>query len=86
MFYGTELVLLESVGVEADSAALSLSRRSALHLAMAVSVGTKPRRARSILASFRIIDSEYRCSVSRDCNALSAYIDNPKKVTMKHQG
>lgn len=56
---------------------------SAFHLAISVSVGTKPCRVSSILASLRKTVSNCRRSVSWDNNALSAPITNPYIVTWR---
>lgn len=55
--------------------------RSAFHFAISVSVATRPRRARSIRASFRNAVSIWRFSASCDSNALSAPRTSPKTVT-----
>ena len=55
---------------------------ASLHLEISVSVGTRPRFANSILASFRMADSSIRWRVSNLRRALSADIVNPKTADM----
>jgi hypothetical protein len=55
---------------------------AALHLSISVSVGTRPRFANSILATFLTAASSIRCRASNLWSAWSADRENPKRPTM----